>query len=266
MKSIFIKTAKKAALESGKIVKRGFNNIGEIRFKKDNLNNVVTNIDLESENKIIAVIKKRFPDHNIYSEEIGNLKGKSDYLWIVDPLDGTTNYSLGIPCFGISIALLKKKEIILGVIYFPLTNEIYAAEKGKGARLNNKKIYVSKTNKLKKAMVAAAWWSRNITHKKRGIKVFEKIALKARKVRSINTTVFDLCRVASGQFDADICETTFLDTAAAILIIKEAGGKITDHKNQEIKPEVKRVVRIVAANKILHKEIIKKIFQTKFPK
>jgi len=253
------KIAIKAALEAGKIIKKGFNNVKEIKFKNNNINDIVTNVDIEAEKKIISIIKNKFPKHNIYSEEKGNLKSASEYLWLIDPIDGTTNFSLGIPCFGTSIALLKNNKTILGIVHNPVTEETYIAERNKGAFLNNKKIKVSSISILNNAFIAVSWWSRDKNYRNKGINTFKKIAQIARKIRSINGTVFDLSKVASGNFDADICDTTFLDIAAAKLIIEEAGGKVTDSRGKDIEADINKIVKIVAANPILHKQILKKM-------
>ncbi len=131
MKSTIIKAAK----EGGKILKKYFKKEYAVNYKEGQLCGIVTDADIASEKKILSILKKAFPDYNILSEETGAEERGSPYTWIIDPLDGTQNFVLGLPEFGVAIALAKGKEIIMAVLYFPLFDELYFAEKGKGALL-----------------------------------------------------------------------------------------------------------------------------------
>ena len=248
-----------AALEAGKIIKNGFDNIKTIKYKRGNSADLVTNIDLEAEKKIISIIKKSFPDHTIISEEAGIIKKRSPYTWIIDPLDGTTCFTKNIPCFSTSIALYKNNLPFIGCVYLPITDELFFAEKGKGAYRNNKKITVSKIDNLAKAFSCVEWWSRDLKFKNEGIQVFNKIAKKSKKIRYISSTVWDLMRIANGDFDLHICDTAFLDIAASLIIIEEAGGKITDDRSKPIKYFSKDITKIVSANHKLHQKAINQI-------
>lgn len=251
------KVAIQAALQAGKLLKNKFGNIKHISGKRGNPKDLVTEADLASEKIIINKIKHNFPDHGIFSEEAGNHKGQAKNVWVIDPLDGTTNFTREIPCFSISIALAKNKKVVLGVVYLPITDELYVAEKGKGAFMNNKRINVSKTEKLNKAFITAEWWSRDEQHIKKGLQTFSRLARTSSKIRYISSTVWSLSRVAKGVFDLETCDTSFLDIAAVALIIKEAGGKVTDLNNKEILPFSLGVTRIIAANNSLHPKVIK---------
>jgi len=136
------RTAVKAAKEAGKILLQKFNSLkaGDVHFKDKH--EIVTTEDYRAEKRIIKILKTKFPCHSILSEEGGGKKCKSDYLWVLDPLDGTTNYYIGNPLFSVSISLFHKKEVILGVIYAPITKELFVVEKNRGAFLNNKKIHI----------------------------------------------------------------------------------------------------------------------------
>src|SRR4030066_2225519 len=145
-----IEVAIKAAREAGEILLRGFGKAKDIQFKEDK--SLVTEFDKLSEEKIISTIKYSFPNHQILAEETGLSEVKSDYLWMIDPLDGTTNFALGIPIFAVSIALAFKKEVILGVTYNPFAKELFQAERGKGALLNNETISVSDISKASESV------------------------------------------------------------------------------------------------------------------
>ena len=132
--------------EAGKVILENYGNFGKLKFKDPR--SLLTKADLLSEKIIIETITKKFPDHNFLTEESGNINKGSEYTWIIDPIDGTTNFVAKIPEFAVSIALAKNNEILMGVVHNPYTNEMFFAEKGKGSCLNNKKLAVSKKNKL----------------------------------------------------------------------------------------------------------------------
>lgn len=161
MKSKELKTAIRAARAAGNIVLRHFKKPLIVNYKEKN--EVVTNVDRLSQNKILKIIKRAFSDHSFWSEEMPELKTKSDYEWIIDQLDGTLSYSQKIPFFAISIALEYKKKPIVGVVLNPLTKELYYAEKGKGAFLNNKQIRVSKNRSSKKLFLVSTEVFENIS-------------------------------------------------------------------------------------------------------
>lgn len=241
-----------AAKLAGKLVGAGFNHVKRIEYKGGNTADIVTNVDKEAERLIRAHIAKEFPDHTIEGEEFGLEQRPSRYSWIIDPIDGTTNFSRGLAAFGISIGVLEDGVPIVGVVYNPVNEELYAAERGKGATVNGVPIHVSDTQTIEKAFVVASWWSRDPKYKKRGIDAFVRFAQVAGKMRSLNGTVFDLCKVASGAFDLDTCDTSFLDIAASIVILKEAGGIMTDLEGMPVDSADRSVRRFVAANQTLH--------------
>ena len=252
-------TAIRAAREASKIVKDRFNQAFEVKIKGGNPLDLVTDVDVESEKKILGILKAAYPDHGFFSEEAGKSGVDSEYVWMIDPIDGTTNYSRGIPCFSVSIALVKNKEVVLGVVANPLADEVYWAEKGKGAWLNSQPIRVSTTTDLAKAFVSAEWWSRSGEYKQRGMELFMKLGERCAKIRYLSSTVWTLSRVARGLLDVETCDTTLLDVAAVGLIIKEAGGLLTDEKGGEIKPFDMEIKRVVVANPTLHSQVLKLI-------
>jgi myo-inositol-1(or 4)-monophosphatase len=152
-----LQIAIEAALEAGKYLKKNVGKIRHIERKEEQETNLVTEIDKNAEAMIIGRIKKHFPDHDFLGEESGAAEIKSEYRWIIDPLDGTVNYTHGLSIFCVSIGLELKGEIVLGVVYDPNLDELFTSEKGKGARLNKKCIEVSKTSKLIECLVVTGF-------------------------------------------------------------------------------------------------------------
>lgn len=217
-----------ATREAGKIIQSYFE--GEFIIEsKEGINNLVTEVDKLSEKKIIEVIKKYFPSHSIISEEIGELKKDSPYQWIIDPIDGTVNFAHSIPICCVSIAIKYYDDLLLGAVYNPMMNELFFAEKGKGATLNDKPISVSKKTDFQKACLVTGFpykWAYDAQHP---IKVFEKFVLEGLPVRRLGSAAIDLCWVACGRFDGFWeYNLSSWDLAAGYLIVQEAGGRITD--------------------------------------
>ena len=251
----FKETAIKAAKAAGTIqqiyLKKGF----KIDTKSGHHDRVTT-ADIECEKKIVEIIKKGYPEHNILAEEDKYKKTNSEFTWIIDPIDGTNNSSHGYPFFCTSIALAKKGEVILGVVYNVTSDEFFTAEKGKGAYLNNKKITVSTVDKLKDALLVTGFY---YDRGKQMIRTLDEIRIflekKVNGIRRSGSAALDLCFVASGRIDG-FWEFTLSpwDFAAAKLITEEAGGKVTDNKGNavNIKPSF-----IVSSNKLLHDSMLK---------
>ncbi|MDP7179851.1 MAG: inositol monophosphatase family protein [Candidatus Woesearchaeota archaeon] len=236
-----------AAKKADKIILTNYNKIKKVTKKATN--NFVTDVDLAAEKAIINTIKKH-TNHSILSEEIGKIDNNSDYRWIIDPIDGTHNYMHGFPIFGVNIALEYKKELILGLITLPTLNQVYIAEKGKGAYLNNKKITVSNITNLKDALIIGA----SKLYKKSSLNYMKKISKKIFKIRTVECAVFGLAVVAAGNADAYVMlQTNPWDVAAGIILINEAGGKITDLKGNKADQYSKK---LVLSNKKLHTKLI----------
>jgi len=242
-----LKTAIKAAEEAGKILMKYYGNI-EIGFKGEFFDaaSVLTQADIESEKKIVEILRKEFPDHNIFSEELIKENKGSEYSWHVDPLDGTANFTRNIPLFGISIGLIKNKESVLGVLYFPALNLLIHAEKGKGAFANGKKIKVS-TRKLKKAL----YYSR--AYYKGKLQMAKAIAENVGMVKIIDTSSYEFAQIAMGDAEIYVLRSVMHDIAAGVVIVREAGGKVTDYDGSEWNSDSKG---IVATNSVVHEEII----------
>lgn len=193
----------------------------------------VTEVDRRSEQEIIHVIHKAYPDHAILGEESGYTEG-NDYCWVIDPLDGTTNYIHGFPHFCISIAVKNQNQLEAGVIYDPIRNELFTAARGQGAALNERRIRTSSVHKLTDALIGTGFPHRVMEHLPAFIKAFELVSSQCTGVRRSGSAALDLAYVAAGRLDAywegHLKEW---DMAAGVLLIKEAGGMVADFQNDK---------------------------------
>lgn len=189
----------------------------------------VTEIDKRSEESIIRSIQRAFPDHAILAEESGQGQSSSACRWIIDPLDGTTNFIHGVPMFAVSIALEVEGELKVGVVYEPVRRELFTAEKGKGAFLNNRRITVSTTAERSRCLLATGFPFRNYELLDDYLSIFKSFMVQTSGIRRPGSAALDLCYLACGRFDG-FWELNLKpwDIAAGALIIKEAGGRITD--------------------------------------
>ncbi|MDR3588365.1 MAG: inositol monophosphatase family protein [Negativicutes bacterium] len=214
---------------------------------------LVTEIDKKSEQMIVGFIQKQYPSHGILAEESGRYPADSDYLWIVDPLDGTTNYAQGLPIFCVSIALQYRGETVLGVIYCPVVNQLFTAIRGRGAWLNGRKLQVSAKQNLIDSVLATGFPYDIADNPANNITYFRRIIVKARAVRRIGSAAYDLACVAAGKFDAYWeLKTMPWDVAAGMLLVEEAGGRIVHFRED-------RGISIIAGNEILCEKIRREI-------
>lgn len=247
MKNFAINLAK----ESGKIIRDNFGKIE--KYEEKSRTELVTEVDKKVDEYIVKRIKEKYPEHNILIEESGKHDKQSDYTWVVDPLDGTHNFIYGLPMFGVSIALMHKQEVILGVIYFPMYEELYVAEKKKGAFLNGKKIKVSK-KKIKEHNVMVFDAHFGAGDKENKLRIFSNLVDYISKVRVFGCATLNLVYVASGKADLGfLINTHSWDFAAGVLIVEEAGGKVTDLKGNKWTIDSER---LVASNNKFHDKII----------
>lgn len=250
------KVMHEAIQEAGKILLQYFDGVFKVNHK-EGINNLVTEVDNLAEDKIIEVIRATFPTHSIISEEVGELLKVSDYQWIIDPIDGTVNFAHGIPLCCISIGLQHKDELLLGAVYNPMMNELFFAEKGKGATLNGNPISVSAKSDFKTACLVTGFpykWPDNAEHP---IKVFERIILEGLPVRRLGSAAIDLCWVACGRFDGFWeYNLSAWDVAAGYLIVQEAGGRITDFEGSPYNVFEKETL---ATNGLIHEQMLKVI-------
>ena len=222
---------------------------------KEGINNLVTEVDHKSEKAIIDIIHENFPQHYILSEEIGELKQDSTYKWIIDPIDGTINYAHGIPLCCVSIGIEIDGEIQMGAIFNPFINELFFAEKGKGATMNDIKISVSGESQLIKSCLVTGFPYTYLEVQNGPLQAFEKFIRKGIPVRRFGSAAIDLCWVACGRFEGFYeHKLNAWDSAAGYIIVTEAGGKVTNlygDKYDCYQPG------IVASNGLIHDELVR---------
>lgn len=214
------------AREAGALLMEFFDKHIKIEYKGDA--DLVTAADRKSEALIRERIRSLWPHHDVLGEEQGLRDTGSDYRWYVDPLDGTTNFAHGYPVFCVSMALQYKNEMVAGLCFDPTRNEMFTAEKSKGAFLNGSAIHVSKTTTLNESLVGTGFPSHK-RHKNPNIFFYHQITLRTHGVRRAGSAALDLCSVACGRFDG-FWEFNLnpWDTAAGVLIVEEAGGRVSD--------------------------------------
>jgi myo-inositol-1(or 4)-monophosphatase len=222
--------------------------------KSGGINDLVTEADHASDKAIIEVIRSHYPDHFILSEETGNVPTSSTYKWIIDPIDGTINFAQGIPICCVSIGIEKDSEMILGAVYAPFLNEIFFAEKGKGATLNDKPISVTKKDDLLHSCLVTGFPYRYLDSPNGPLQVFERFIRKGVPVRRLGSAALDLCWVAAGRFDGFYEHSlNAWDSAAGFLLVEEAGGRVTDFSGKHYSPYQPH---ICATNGLIHNELL----------
>jgi myo-inositol-1(or 4)-monophosphatase len=240
-----------AALEAGKVILKHYNNIGNISFKKPR--SIVTKADKLSEQKIMDIIGAKYPDHNFLTEESGLIRKKSDYTWVIDPIDGTTNYVAGIPQFAVSIGLAKNSKILMGLIYNPVSKDLYFSEEGKGSILNGKKIKVSRKTKLNDCVLGFNLPS-TINTSQKTLSLISRKYGDFRSVRNFGSAALTVCYLAEGKLDAYFSmRISAWDIAAAKIILEEAGGKFTKLNG---KPWSLYDRKVAGSNTFLHNKLI----------
>ena len=246
------RVALKAVKEGAAILMEYLGKVKSINYKGDI--NIVTEADQKSEQKIISIIKDTYPDHRILAEETGDSGHSSPFKWIIDPLDGTTNYAHGYPCFCVSIAIEFEEEIICGLICDPAREELFTAQKGKGAYLNGSPITVSSTDQLNTSLLCTGFpydvreeMDSNIHH-------FRNFLMKAQAVRRDGSAALDLCYIAAGRFDGFWEQKLHpWDVAAGSLIVSESGGKLSTYGGD---PFSIYLPEIVASNGTIHSQML----------
>lgn len=248
------KLAIETALKAGKYLKERFRYPKHIEYKGEI--DLVTDSDLGAEQIIINSIRKAYPQHRILAEETMGISkiSRKGYCWVIDPIDGTTNFAHGYPLFAVSIALEYNGEIILGVVYNPLLNELFTARPGKGAYLNGKKIHVSTTRNLSQGLLATGFPYDIRRDSKTNLEYFGRFQLKAQDIRRDGSAALNLCYTACGRFDG-FWELKLKpwDTASGFLIVKEAGGRVTDFSGNRFNIYKKE---LLASNGLIHKQML----------
>uniref|UniRef100_A0A7C4TH85 Inositol-1-monophosphatase n=1 Tax=candidate division WOR-3 bacterium TaxID=2052148 RepID=A0A7C4TH85_UNCW3 len=216
---------------------------------------LVTQFDRLSQRMIIEVLKEKFPDYGILSEENYVQKSNNSARWILDPLDGTTNFAHNLPIWSISLALEMEDKILLGLVYDPTRKELFTAIKGRGAYLNGKRIRVSQTKSLGKSLLVTGFPYDIRKTKENNLNYFAKFCIYAQAVRRLGSAALDLCYTACGRFDGYWeLKLSPWDQAAGYLILKEAGGKITDFKGKPFNIYDKE---ILGTNGFIHSQMLK---------
>ena len=260
--SQFLEFAIKIAKEAGSIQMKYFGNITSLEKKSTNID-LVTKADIKSEKYIINQITKEYPNHSILAEESGNISNDNEYLWVIDPLDGTTNFTHNLPIFAVSIGLVKKNiGTICAVVYNPAADKCFYAEHKKGSFLNNKAIKCTLSNTLSDSLLATGF---TYLHDKRydlSFEIFKEFYDRTRGIRRLGAASLDLCFVAMGRFDGYYeYELKAWDICAGSLIAIEAGAKVTDWDNSKLPSDGSR---ILATNGLIHDEMVEVLTQNKY--
>jgi len=239
---------------AGQLTREGYEQAHEIDRKSSEID-LVTEMDHAAEQLLVSAIRERYPDHAILSEEGHGVEQTSDYLWVVDPLDGTVNYAHGFPMFAVSVAVQKRGETVLGVIYEPLRDELFAAEKGAGATRNGEPIRVSDTDRLQDALLATGFPYDRATRSDNNVAEFSRLVTRVQGIRRGGAAALDMAYLATGRLDGYWEQHLFpWDWTAGALLVSEAGGIITDFDGG---PWSLDTVKIVVTNGRLHQELLK---------
>jgi len=256
MSKDYLQAAIEIAREAGKILREEFDRPAQISYKGDV--DLVTQADKRSEKCIVARLQEYFPEHSVAAEEGSGQEHNSDFRWHVDPLDGTTNFAHGYPCFSISIALAQRGNLLAAVVYNPFYEELFAAARGAGATLNGKPISVAKNTSLSTSLLCTGF----PVHKRLAnpnIHYYWDFTLRSHGVRRDGSAALDLASVAAGRFDG-FWEFGLKpwDTAAGVLLVEEAGGKVSDFSGQ---PYQLGGPMILATNGLIHEEMRQVAFE-----
>src|SRR5208337_3574424 len=248
----YIAVAREAALKAGKLLRENISGNRQIIYKGDI--NLVTEMDMRSERAVVEVIRAAFPHHGIVAEEEIHFRNASGFTWIIDPLDGTTNYAHGYPCFSVSIALEQEGTIIAGVVYDPMREELFSAQTAQGAFLNGRKISVSSTETLIKSLLATGFPYDRKVCERNNLEYFRDLLMASQEIRRDGSAALDLCSVACGRFDG-FWELKLKpwDVAAGSLIVTEAGGMVTDLSGEKFNLHAEE---ILASNGRIHRQMV----------
>jgi myo-inositol-1(or 4)-monophosphatase len=261
------KTLIKSIYSAGQILMSYFGKLSDYQVK-ENQSSIVTAADVESELGVIETIGERFPGHNTLGEESGFQHRGSDYTWVVDPLDGTSNFAAGLPWFGVIICVLKHSEPLMAGCYIPFFNELYFAEKGKGATLNGRPVVVSQESSLKNVLFSYGIdYSEDPGKTDREVKIIGELVQRIRNLRTTNC-LMDFCYIADGRIGGCINQSTRIwDIAGPALIVEEAGGVFTDIQGEPVQyamnaSDYGKNYPVVGTTKKLHASIIQLIKNT----
>jgi myo-inositol-1(or 4)-monophosphatase len=225
--------AVKAARRAGNIINRASLDLDRLTVRQKSQNDFVSEVDQAAEDAIIEILLESYPSHQILAEESGS-RGASEFQWIIDPLDGTTNFLHGFPQYSVSIALLHKGVLTHAVVYDPARNDLFTASKGCGAYLNDRRLRVSKEKQLKEALIGTGFPYRDFTHIDAYLGMFRDLIQKTAGLRRPGSAALDLAYIAAGRFDGffEIALNPW-DIAAGCLLVQEAGGLVGDFEGNE---------------------------------
>ena len=245
----------KACRKASKILIRDFGEIENLQVSLKGPGDFVTNCDKKVEKILIDELLKARPSYSILSEEIGEINNDDSFKWIIDPIDGTSNFLHGIPHFAISVGLEHNKEIVCGIIYDPIKDEMFTAEKGNGSYLNNQRMRVSSRPKLEDCIIFTGGPKHEAKNRELALKEYYKFSIKVlTPIRKLGSASLDMAYVAAGRCDGFWQRNlNYWDIAAGIILIKEAGGFITDFNGNDAYIENKT---ILATNSRINKEMI----------
>jgi myo-inositol-1(or 4)-monophosphatase len=245
-------TAMDAALKAGNYLKSAFDKGTEVEYK--GAINLVTENDRQSQRIIGNIIRKNYPSHSILGEEDLKVENREDLLWVIDPLDGTTNFARSLPAFCISIAFMKEGKTEVGIVHIPLLAETFHAIRGSGSFLNQRQIHVSKEDRISHSLLATGFPYDRRESKINNIEYFKRFIKRALGIRRMGSAAIDLCYTAAGRFDG-FWELKLYpwDTAAGFLLVEEAGGRVTDFSGNQFDPFKKECL---ASNGAIHLQML----------
>jgi myo-inositol-1(or 4)-monophosphatase len=252
-----LEEVKTMALKAGEILRAGYGQVHQIEMK--GLIDPVTETDKKSDKFIVSYIKEHYPDHSIVAEESGTFKGTNGSCWHIDPLDGTVNFSHGIPMFCVSIAYAENGELKLSAVYDPMRDELYSAEKGKGAWLNDRPIKVAEPKDLIRSLSVTGFpYDQESYEMKRGLELYKKFSMQSQACRRFGSAALDMCYVAAGRMDIyfEISVRSY-DIAAGILLVREAGGIVTTFDGSS--DCLTEPISVIATNKGIHPTVLRMI-------
>lgn len=250
----YVNVAIQAATQASEVILRYFNRLDILSIKEKALNDFVSEVDVLAEEVIIATIQKAYPEHAILAEESGHTHGKEDITWIIDPLDGTSNYLHAFPHFAVSIAVKKGDRIEHGVIYDPLRRELFCASIGRGAQLNNYRIRVSSQHDINKSLLVTRFPCRQQSLSEQYLATFSELSHRCSGIRRTGSAALDLAYLGAGRLDG-IWEFSLKlwDIAAGVIIVKEAGGIISDPYGGE---DYLNTGHLIAGNPQIHRSLL----------
>ena len=245
----------KACRKASKTVIRDFGEIENLQVSLKGPGDFVTNCDTKVEKILIDELLKASPSYSILSEEIGEINNDDSFKWIIDPIDGTSNFLHGVPHFAISVGLEHNKEIICGIIYDPIKDEMFTAEKGNGSYMNNQRMRVSSRSKLEDCMIFTGGPKRDAKNRELALKEYYKFSIKVlTPIRKLGSASLDMAYVAAGRCDGFLQRNlNYWDVAAGIILVKEAGGFVTDFNGEN---EYIQNKTILATNAKINEEMI----------